>query len=222
MNIYARYFDQDILVYSFEELMDFLSSIPEIPINQRLVDDIRQYVEGDMPYPKRYKIRPRVYFILIKTMAQSMEEFKAHRKDTPSNASVGAPVPMETLMNKKEIKAAQLAVIRNGWYSGTIIFKRVIQIANTVKFRYQDTTFEAYVQAESGLDCYNRIIEHLKARPEVDLRSQFPSPRGVNFTFEYIGNTLFEEIDTEIEDIIDMNNSEDAVETEDVDERGAE
>lgn len=219
MNIYARYFDQDILVYSFEELMDFLSSIPEIPINQHLVDDIRQYVEGDMPYPKRYKIRPRVYFILIKTMAQSMEEFKAHRKDTPQNAPMEAPVPMEALMNKKEFKAAQLAIIRNGWYLGTIIFKRVIQIANTVKFRYQDTTFEAYVQAESGFDCYNRIIEHLKARPEIDLRSQFPSPRGVNFTFEYIGDTLFEENDTETENIISC---EDTAENEVLDDKGTE
>ena len=68
MNIYARYFDQDTLVHSFDELMQFLSSIQEIPINQRLEEDVRAYVESDMPYPKRYKIRPRVYFILIKTI----------------------------------------------------------------------------------------------------------------------------------------------------------
>ena len=76
MNIYARYFDQDVLVHSFDELMEFLSEIPEIPINQRLIDDVRAYVQSDMPYPKRYKIRPRVYFILIKTTAETMEEFK--------------------------------------------------------------------------------------------------------------------------------------------------
>ena len=34
------------------------------------------------------------------------------------------------------------------------------------------------------------MIEHLKNRPEVDLRSQFPSAKGANFTFEYIGETL--------------------------------
>lgn len=194
MNIYARYFDQDVLVYSFDELMNFLSSIPEIPINQHLVDDIRSYVESDMPYPKRYKIRPRVYFILIKTTAQTMEEFKSHRKDSGAQLTdmpVGVP---ETMMNKKELKAAQLAEVREGWYIGTIVFKRVIQIAGTVKFRYQDTAFEAYVRAESGMECYNRIIEHLKNRPEVDLRSQFPSARGTNFTFEYVGEQLPEEI----------------------------
>ena len=80
MNIYARYFDQDTIAYTFDELLDFLTSIPEIPINQRMVDDLRAYVESDMPYPKRYKIRPRVYFILIKTDAANMEEFKARHK----------------------------------------------------------------------------------------------------------------------------------------------
>ena len=75
MNIYARYFDQEVLVHNYDELMGFLASIPEIPINARLEEDVRSYVESDMPYPKRYKIRPRVYFILIKTAAESMEEF---------------------------------------------------------------------------------------------------------------------------------------------------
>lgn len=72
-------------------------------------------------------------------------------------------------------------------------FKRVIQIANTAKFRYQDTVFQAYVQADSGMECYNRIVEHLKGRSEVDLRSQFPSARGVNFSFEYVGEQLPDE-----------------------------
>ncbi|CDE85880.1 putative uncharacterized protein [Prevotella sp. CAG:891] len=194
MNIYARYFDQDVLVYSFEELMDFLASIPEIPINQHMIDDVRMYVESDIPYPKRYKIRPRVYFILIKTTAQTMEEFKANRKDNSVRQmpEVNAGVP-EMVVNKKEIKAALLAEERFGWYLGTIVFKRVIQIANTAKFRYQDTTFQAYVQAESGMECYNRIVDHLKGRSEVDLRSQFPSARGVNFSFEYVGENLPEE-----------------------------
>ena len=49
MNIYARYFDQDTIAYTFDELLDFLTSIPEIPINQRMVDDLRAYVESDMP-----------------------------------------------------------------------------------------------------------------------------------------------------------------------------
>ena len=81
MNIYARYFDREILVYSLDELIEFLSFISEINVTNELVDDIAAYVNGDMPYPKRYKVRPRVYFILIKTTANNMEEFKMHKKN---------------------------------------------------------------------------------------------------------------------------------------------
>lgn len=195
MNIYARYFDNDVLVYSFDELMNFLSSIPDIPITQRLVDDLRTYVESDMPYPKRYKIRPRVYFILIKTSARTMAEFKSRRKgipELPAGDSNDAPLPPldESVLSKKELKAARLAEQHAGWYLATILFKRVILIPATSKFRYQDTTFSAYVKATSGAECYQRIVDHLKARPEIDLRSQFPSARGANFTYEYVGTEL--------------------------------
>lgn len=203
MNIYARYFNQDTLVHNFEELMQFLSSIPEIPITSRMESDVHAYVESENPYPKRYKIRPRVYFILIKTNAETMEEFKTHRKDERGNfndneefrgndmesrdSEMRRPIPV---INKREIKAAQLAEERYGWYLGTIVFKRVLQIAGTTKFRYHDTTFQAYVKAHSGAECYNRLIEHLKNRTEIDPRSQFPSAKGSSFSFEFVGNEL--------------------------------
>jgi len=41
------------------------------------------------------------------------------------------------------------------------------------------------VKAASGLDCYERIVEHLRER--VDDRSQFPSAKGKNFKFRYLG-----------------------------------
>lgn len=190
MNIYARYFNQDILVHSFDELMDFLSSIQEIPITQRLVDEVRAYVQSDMPYPRRYKIRPRVYFIMIKTTAETMEEFKSHRKEAIAEDAPVVMRPADAVQTKKEIKAAQLAEERSGWYYATIVFKRVIQVAATTKFRYQDTVFEAFVRANSGAECFDKVIAHLKNRPEVDSRSQFPSARGSNFTFEYVGTEL--------------------------------
>lgn len=180
MNIYARYFDHDILVYNLEELIDFLSSIPDIQVTQELIDDIRNYVEGDMPYPKRYKIRPRVYFILIKTTAESLEAFKANKKpmSAPQNDNEG--------QSKKEMRVSILTEKRPGWYKGFITFKRVIQIPGTGKFQYQDTNFSALTKSASGIDCYNAIVDHLKNRQDVDLRSQFPSAKGNNFTFKFI------------------------------------
>lgn len=185
MNIYARYFDQDTLVYSFDELMDFLSSIPDIRITPELVEDVRNYVESDMPYPKRYKIRPRVYFILIKTTAESLSAFKANRKN-PQEQTTSDNEPF----NKKEIRIGQLMEERKGWYKGTIIFKRVILIPKTQKFQYQDTQFSALVYATCGQECYDHIIDYLKNRQDIDLRSQFPSSRGQNFRFVFMGENL--------------------------------
>ncbi len=194
MNIYTRFFDQETLVYSVEELIDFLSSIPEIRVTDELVEDIRRYVESDIPYPKRYKIRPRVYFILIKTNADSMAAFKANRKALPQMS-----VEPEAF-SKKELRVSQLLEERQGWYKGTVIFKRVIQIPETPKFQYQDTTFSACVVAGSGQECYNRLVNHLKERSDVDPRSQFPSAKGQNFQFMYLGENLPEVLTDEPEE----------------------
>ena len=37
------------------------------------------------------------------------------------------------------------------------------------------------------MDAYNRIIEHLKNRPEIDPRSQFPSAKSDKFEYQFIG-----------------------------------
>ena len=72
-----------------------------------------------------------------------------------------------------------------GWYEGSLDFKRVVMVPATGKFEYRDTHFVAHVKAMSGLDCYTRIVEYLKER--VDSRSQFPSAKGKNFHFRYLG-----------------------------------
>ena len=131
-------------------------------------------------YPKRYKVRPRVYFIVIKTQASTLEEFKANKKENSVSAGNGEAA------SKKEAKITMLSIQRDGWYEGKITFKRVIPIPGTMKFQYQDTVFSAYVKANSGQDCYEKMVSYLKNRQDVDLRSQFPSARGNNFTFSYI------------------------------------
>ena len=55
MNLYLRYFDNEIFAYSIEEAFDFLKSIPEIDLDEFLMRDIAQYVESPNMYPKRYK-----------------------------------------------------------------------------------------------------------------------------------------------------------------------
>lgn len=176
MNLYLRYFDNEVLVSTVDEAIDFLSSIPEIKMTPDLENDIREYVAADAYYPKRYKVRPRVYFIIIKTEAACMADFKAKkalRTVSPDVAHLENP------------QLARLNAVRPGWYEGTLSFKRVLTVPSTGKCEYRDTVFSAQVKAKSGMDCYKRIVDHLLER--VDSRSQFPSAKGKNFSFKFLG-----------------------------------
>lgn len=180
MNLYLRYFDKETLVTNVNDAIDFLASIQEIGMNAALEADIRDYVRSDIYYPKRYKIRPRIYFIIIKTEAATMLDFKQKKALRPRPASDDAA-------QRDDIPSALLHLNeeREGWYEGTLDFKRVIMTPATGKHEYRDTHFVAACKAVSGIDCYNRIVEHLRTR--VDGRSQFPSAKGKNFKFRYLG-----------------------------------
>ena len=167
--------DSEVLVNSADEAIAFLSAIDDIAMNPVLEKDIRDYVASDVYYPKRYKIRPRVYFIIIKTEASTMQDFKEKKAVRPAEGQAAKSAPVLMSLNEP----------RYGWYEGTIFFKRVQQVPGTGKFQYRDTTFVARVKAASGMDCYNRIVEHLAER--VDRRSQFPSAKGKNFKFQFLG-----------------------------------
>ena len=61
MNLYIRYFDSEIVATELSAAIDFLSSIPEIDVDEFLINDLTQYYKGNMPYPKRYKVRAVSY-----------------------------------------------------------------------------------------------------------------------------------------------------------------
>ena len=176
MNLYIRYFDNETLVHNVNEALDFLNSIPDIQMTPALEQDIRDYANSNVYFPKRYKVRPRVYFIIIKTEANNMHDFK-EKKAMRNNQQGGGRQENPTVMH--------LAAERPGWYEGALDFKRVVLIPATGKHGYRDTHFVARCKATSGQDCYNRIIDYLRDR--VDSRSQFPSAKGKNFKFSYLG-----------------------------------
>ena len=223
MNLYLRYFDSEILVTNVDDAIAFLANIDDIGMNPMLEKDIRDYAASDVFYPKRYKIRPRVYFIIIKTEAANMQDFKDKKAVHAGGAQGAKPVSSAVMKLNEErfgwyegsidfkrvqlvpgtgkfqyrdthfvarVKASSPILMtlnepRYGWYEGSILFKRVQQVPGTGKFQYRDTSFVARVKAASGIDCYNRIVAHLSER--VDRRSQFPSAKGKNFKFEYLG-----------------------------------
>jgi len=177
MNLYLRYFNKETLVSSTSEAIAFLRSIPEIDLTPDIEEDLRLYAESDVMYPKRYKVRPRVYFIVIKTTAETMLDFKQKKALHPSQMNTAGREQMQTINSLTEE--------RPGWYEGSLDFKRVVMIPATGKHEYRDTHFVASCKAESGLDCYQRIVAYLRER--VDDRSQFPSAKGKNFRFRYLG-----------------------------------
>lgn len=183
MNLYIRYFDEECVVSSVEEAFDFLSSLPGITLDEFFMSDLRQYMESPMPYPKRYKVRPRVYFIVIKTTATTLAEFKV-------NGGKGQPMPT---VETKEPLLNRLTEDKPGWYEGEILFKRVMPIPGTMKFQYKDTRFKARCKAHNVQECYSRIVDHLRSRQDVDPRSQFPSVKGKNFNYKYLGMELPQE-----------------------------
>lgn len=106
-----------------------------------------------------------------------MADFK-QKKALRGNAEGGTQQPSNSAVMK-------LNEERAGWYEGTLDFKRVVMVPSTGKHEYRDTHFVVQCKANSGQDCYNRIVEHLRTR--VDGRSQFPSAKGKNFKFKYLG-----------------------------------
>lgn len=182
MNLYLRFFDNETFVYDVDEALDFLRSIPEINVTRQLEDDLRAYVADGANYPKRYKVFPRVYFIVIKTNAASMEEFKSNRKRQDSRSADSAN---KAGYQRSVYSPNHLSQEKPGWYEASLSYKQVVPIADTGKFEYRNTTFAARCKALSPADCYDRMVEYLKSR--VDGRSQFPSMRGKNYNCRFLG-----------------------------------
>ena len=181
MNLYVRFYDGEAIVSSVDELIERLKDfgVPASLFDDEFMDEIYDFVNSKIMHLRRFRVTPRQYFILIKTVVSTLEEFKANAKS-----------PDNDLMPHKVDKVSLLSEVEPGWYEGTITFKRVVFSPRLNKFQYKDTTFKARVKAQSGIDCYNRIVEHLQNRQEIDPRSQFPSAKGRNFNYAYLGDSL--------------------------------
>lgn len=191
MNLYIRYFNDETVVHNMEEAVNFLKSLDldDFRIDDDFLNDLQNYANSSIPYPRRYKVHAHVYFIVIKTEAETLEEFKLNSK-----TAVPAQEEYSMAQPNKKFKASVLTEEIPGWYDGILNFKRVIAIPGTNKFQYKDTRFRAWCKAKSPLDCYNRIVDHLRSRQDVDMRSQFPSAKGRNFSFTYLGNVRPKEL----------------------------
>lgn len=182
-NLYIRYFDREVVVSSIDDAMDFLDSIKEIKIETNVADRIMAFMDSKDTFPFRLKVSYSNYILFLKTDAVDLREFREmemmRKERMDNNRSM-------SMADRKRNILDGLRAINPGWYQGSLLFKRVVLIPGTNKFEYQDTRFTARCKANSAMDCYERIIAHLKGRHEIDPRSQFPSAKSCNFDYKYL------------------------------------
>ena len=183
MNLYVRYFDHEYLAKSVDDALEFLSSIPEIKLESNAASRITTFLNSSNLYPFRLKVSYSNYVLFLKTEAENLEQFKeeeALRKEQMIDR-------VSTMAERKKSIIDALNEENIGWWEAGLTFKRVLIIPETGKCKYVDTPFRARLKAVSAIDAYNRIVDHLKSRPEVDPRSQFPSAKSEKFEYQFIG-----------------------------------
>ena len=180
MNIYIRYFDDETLCHNMGEVEEFLTGIGEINVTPKMLDDIAAYAESTMGYPKRMKTSARNFFIMIKTPLDTLAEFHANGKETREDNVAPQPV-----------SESKYDEARTGWYRCEKKFKRMISVEGEGrKLVYVDSSIEVLVYANSPRECHTKVVDYLRSRDDVDSRSQYPSLKESNFTYEYQGATL--------------------------------
>ena len=193
MNLYVRYFDHETLAYNMDDVVAFLGSIGEIKVDNNAIDRIMNFVESDSIYPYRLKVSYSNYVLFLKTEAKDMEEFKYLEKMRKEQRAA----EHMTMAEKKRLQQDLLNEQHEGWYEASLLFKRVIMNPENGKCQYVDTVFRVRLKAVSAMDCYNRIIEHLQNRQDVDPRSQFPSVKSNNFEYKFLGEETEKKEETE-------------------------
>ena len=186
MNLYVRYFDHEYLAKSVEDALGFLQSIQEIKVESNAASRITTFLNSSNLYPFRLKVSYSNYVLFLKTEAETLEQFKeeeALRKEQKQER-------VSSMAERKKSILDALNEEKIGWWEAGLTFKRVLTIPETGKCKYVDTPFRVRLRAMSAMDAYNRILEHLKNRPEIDQRSQFPSAKSDKFEYQFIGEEI--------------------------------
>ena len=190
MNLYVRYFEHDTLATNMEEVVAFLESLKEVKVDDSVINKIISFQNSSNLYPYRLKVGYNNYVLFLKTEANTLEEFKELERIRNQQKADGTYIA-----EKKKSVLDKLNEPLEGWYEATLLFKRVILIPETNKFQYRDTRFRAKLKASSPMDCYNRVVNHLRNRQDVDSRSQFPSAKSNNFIYQFLDENQEENSD---------------------------
>ncbi len=132
---------------------------------------ILKFCEEKTSYPRHFRLPNKHTFIVIKTNATSLEEFK----------TVGANGGVRSTEDK-EPKTSAVDEVHPGTYRVSLTFKRAVVNPTGRKCIFVDETFEVEMQAQCQRQCYETVLDYLKQHPDIDERSQYPSIRSANFS----------------------------------------
>lgn len=178
MNLYLRFFDDETLVHSVDEGLAFLATLDDVEVTNEMAAELQKFMQSSAMFPKHIKVKARNFFIAIKTTAATMEEFKA-KGAGQNKEEKGKALDLQAVYGKHQ----------PGWYAAKMTFKRIIVLPDTLKAQPIDTPFACKLKAESPQDCYDKVINYLRERQDVDPRSQFPSIKNANFEYRFLGDT---------------------------------
>lgn len=184
MNVFLRYFDLETIATNIDEIVAFMNTLEGVSFDDGDIRRIEEYLNSTNPYPYRLKFTFNNYMLILKTPFDKMEDFKENERVRKEQKAMGLSPAAE----KKKSLIDFLNEEHEGWYDATIMFKRVVQIPGTAKFQYKDVSFRAQLKANSGMHCYNRVVEYLRNRQDIDPRSQYPSVKSNKFMFDFIGD----------------------------------
>lgn len=175
MNYYFRYFQNEAVLKTADELLSYMHSI-KIKMSSEMEQGIREYCEQNTTYPKHIKLDKKTNCIIIKTTSETLEQFHERGmmgKEKSAEAKTTSPL---TIYDEQA----------PGKYYASFTFRRVIVNPDTNKSAYVDETVEAEMFARSQRDCYEQVVAYVQNHPDVDKRSQLPSIKNTNFSCSLI------------------------------------
>ena len=180
MNYYVRYFDSEGVFSTVEDLKDYVASIPRINMTEDLAQAIQQFCDDNTNYPRHFRLPNKTTFIVIKTNALTLEEFKLRGAN-------GGQLP-QPVHKEKEPVVSVYDELRPGLYEVTMCFRRAFVNPETGKCHYAEDEIVVNMLSQSQRQCYDILLEHLHGRGDVDPRSQYPSIKSDNFKATLLSN----------------------------------
>lgn len=177
MNYYVRYFDEETLTGSMKETFDFLSGLEDIEMDDNCVSQVEEYFTTDQKGMRKFVMPNHKSFIVIKTTAGSLEEFKKNNQKSAESAPKAA--------GQKNFDIEQ-----KGWYECSMTISRMLTNPETGKSFYYMDTMVAKVNAGTPREAYEKMVKHVHDNPEIDSRSQIPAAANKNFQYRFLGEEV--------------------------------